>query len=66
MTEAVKFIRERAPHIIIEASGGVNLNTVHSIAACGVDVISVGALTYSFHSLDISLDLGGKKGGDAS
>ncbi|MBJ6361254.1 carboxylating nicotinate-nucleotide diphosphorylase [Paenibacillus sp. GCM10012307] len=63
---AVAFIRERAPHVVIEASGGVNLNTVHGIAACGVDVISVGALTYSFQSLDISLDLGAKKGGEAS
>jgi len=62
MTNAVKHIRAQAPHVIIEASGGVSLDTVRAIAETGVDVISVGALTYSFHSLDISLDLGSKKG----
>lgn len=63
MREAVQRIRSRAPHVVIEASGGVNLETIGGIAACGVDVISVGALTYSFRSLDISLDLNSKKGG---
>lgn len=63
MKEAVALIRSRAPHVIVEASGGVSLETIYGIAACGVDVISVGGLTYSFRSLDISLDLGGKKGG---
>lgn len=63
MREAVKRIKEHSPHVIVEASGGVNLNTIRSIAECGVDVISVGGLTYSFQSLDISLDLNGKKGG---
>lgn len=38
-----------------EASGGVNLFTVRSIADAGVDFISVGALTHSFESLDMSL-----------
>jgi nicotinate-nucleotide pyrophosphorylase (carboxylating) len=46
---------------VIEASGGVSLQTVKAIAATGVDVISVGGLTYSFRSLDISLDLNEKK-----
>lgn len=39
-----------------EASGGVNLQTVRFIAETGVDLISVGALTHSAPSLDISLD----------
>jgi nicotinate-nucleotide pyrophosphorylase (carboxylating) len=39
-----------------EASGGVNLTTVRAIAETGVDLISVGALTHSAPSLDISLD----------
>ncbi|MGC4042405.1 MAG: carboxylating nicotinate-nucleotide diphosphorylase [Armatimonas sp.] len=39
-----------------EASGGVNLQTVRLIAETGVDLISVGALTHSAPSLDISLD----------
>lgn len=41
---------------ILEASGGVSLQTVAQIAATGVDVISVGALTHSATSLDIGLD----------
>lgn len=40
----------------LEASGGVNLDTVRAIAASGVDRISVGALTHSAASLDIGLD----------
>ncbi|HET9289879.1 MAG TPA: hypothetical protein VFQ49_02270, partial [Actinomycetes bacterium] len=43
---------------VLEASGGVNLETVAGIAATGVDVISVGALTHSAPSLDIALDWG--------
>ncbi|MDF0512989.1 carboxylating nicotinate-nucleotide diphosphorylase [Agromyces sp. H3Y2-19a] len=42
---------------IVEASGGVNLDTVAAIAATGVDVISVGALTHSVRSLDLGLDV---------
>jgi len=40
----------------VEASGGVNLQTVRAIAETGVDVISVGALTHSPKALDISLE----------
>ena len=40
----------------LEASGGVNLRTVAAIAATGVDVISVGALTHSVMNFDIGLD----------
>ena len=40
----------------LEASGGVNLETVRAIAETGVDVISVGALTHSAPVLDIGLD----------
>ena len=42
--------------LITEASGGVNLETVRSIAETGVDYISVGALTHSAPALDIGLD----------
>jgi nicotinate-nucleotide pyrophosphorylase (carboxylating) len=63
MTEAVRYVKSQAPHVITEASGGVRLETIRGIASTGVDVISVGGLTYSFHSLDISLDLNEKKGG---
>ena len=42
---------------IVEASGGVSLDTVRSIAETGVDVISVGALTHSARALDLGLDV---------
>lgn len=54
MAEAVAIAAGRTP---LEASGGVNLNTVAAIAATGVDYISVGALTHSVEALDISLDV---------
>lgn len=38
----------------IESSGGITLDTIRSYAECGVDYISVGALTHSVKSLDIS------------
>lgn len=63
MREAVAVIREQAPHVKVEASGNVSLETIRGIAETGVDVISVGRLTYSFESLDISLDLNEKKEG---
>ena len=44
--------------VVLEASGGVNLQTVRAIAETGVDVISVGALTHSAPSLDVGLDAG--------
>jgi nicotinate-nucleotide pyrophosphorylase (carboxylating) len=43
--------------ILFEASGGVNLDTVRDIAASGVHLISVGALTHSAPALDISLEI---------
>lgn len=39
----------------VESSGGINLRTIRSYAACGVDYISVGALTHQVRSMDISL-----------
>jgi len=42
--------------VLLEASGNVNLTTVHDIAATGVDRISVGAITHSAPALDIGLD----------
>ena len=43
---------------LLEASGGVTLDTVRAVAETGVDLISVGALTHSVRALDISLDMG--------
>lgn len=54
LREGVALVAGRA---LIEASGGVNLDTVRAIAETGVDVISVGALTHSVRALDLGLDL---------
>lgn len=53
LAEAVRRAKGRA---VLEASGGVTLKTVGDIAATGVDVISVGALTHSVTQLDVGLD----------
>jgi nicotinate-nucleotide pyrophosphorylase (carboxylating) len=50
---AVKLISGRYE---TESSGGITLNTVRSYAECGVDFISVGALTHHIRSLDMSLE----------
>jgi nicotinate-nucleotide pyrophosphorylase (carboxylating) len=49
-------VRVTAGRARLEASGGVNLQTVRAIAESGVDVISVGALTHSASVLDVGLD----------
>lgn len=54
LVEGVHLVAGRA---VIEASGGVTLDTVAAIAATGVDVISVGALTHSARALDLGLDV---------
>lgn len=41
--------------VALESSGGINLDTIRDYALCGVDYISVGALTHSVKSLDMSL-----------
>lgn len=54
MSEAVRIASGRA---ILEASGGITLDTVAQVAATGVDIISVGALTHSATALDFGLDM---------
>jgi nicotinate-nucleotide pyrophosphorylase (carboxylating) len=54
LREGVALIDGRA---IVEASGNVRLETVRSIAATGVDLISVGALTHSVRAIDLGLDI---------
>jgi nicotinate-nucleotide pyrophosphorylase (carboxylating) len=56
MREAIRRRDERAPGVLLEASGGVSLATIADIAATGIDRISVGALTHSAVALDIGLD----------
>lgn len=55
MRKAVQLAQGKA---LTEASGGVRLDNVRSIAEIGVDFISVGALTHSIKALDISLEVG--------
>jgi nicotinate-nucleotide pyrophosphorylase (carboxylating) len=50
-------VRRVAGRLTLEASGGVRLDNVAAIAATGVDVISIGALTHSPRALDIGLDV---------
>jgi len=54
--EAVRRRDVRAPQVELEASGGVNLATVHALAQTGVDRISIGALTHSAPALDLAMD----------
>lgn len=63
MTEAVKRIAGRAK---TEASGNVSAETVRAIAECGVDYISVGALTHSVKALDMSMNFGKKAAGSST
>lgn len=56
LQEAVAIRDKVNKKILLEASGGVNLETIGNIAKTGVDRISVGALTHSSVNLDIGLD----------
>lgn len=52
LSDAVDMIEGR---YITEASGGITIDNVREYAACGVDYVSIGALTHSVKSLDLSL-----------
>ncbi len=56
LAEAVRRRDSRAPGVLLEASGGVTLDTVAALARTGVDRISIGALTHSAPALDLGLD----------
>jgi nicotinate-nucleotide pyrophosphorylase (carboxylating) len=56
LREAVARRNAMAPQVELEASGGVQLETVREIAATGVERISAGALTHGATSLDVALD----------
>ena len=55
-TTAQAVQRARRQGAKVEASGGVHLGNIASVAACGVDYIAVGALTHSAPALDIGMD----------
>ncbi len=56
LRDAVQMRNDSSPGVLLEASGGVNLKTIHGIAHTGVDRISVGALTHSAPALDLGFD----------
>lgn len=57
MQEAVRRRNRARPETLLEASGNITLPRIAEIAAAGLDMVSVGALTHSAPALDISLDL---------
>jgi len=57
MKEAVEKTRQAFPGVLLEASGGITRERIAEIAATGVDLISVGALTHSARAIDISMNI---------
>ena len=55
LRRAVALIRAANPAVEIEATGGYTLATVREVAAAGVDLVSIGALTHSAPALDLSM-----------
>jgi len=56
LRQAVAIRDDLAPAVELEASGGVNLQTIRAIAETGIERVSAGALTHSAPSLDVGLD----------
>ncbi|MDM8000540.1 MAG: carboxylating nicotinate-nucleotide diphosphorylase [Dehalococcoidia bacterium] len=57
LEEMRRAVKEVGGRVLLEASGGVTLDNVRSVAETGVDLISVGALTHSVKALDISPEM---------
>ena len=56
MTDAVAVVRATRPEVLIEASGGLTIESAQAVARTGVDFLAIGALTHSSPILDIALD----------
>jgi nicotinate-nucleotide pyrophosphorylase (carboxylating) len=56
LREAVRLRNELAPQVLLEASGGITLQTIRAIAETGVERISIGALTHSARCFDLGFD----------
>ncbi len=56
LRQAVVLRNRQAPGVVLEASGGITLQTVRRVAETGVNRISVGALTHAAPALDLALD----------
>lgn len=59
LTAAVAARNQRAPQVQLEASGGITLDTIASVAGTGVERISVGGITHSAPALDLGFDWAG-------
>ena len=59
VTEAIRILKEKGlrEKVIVELSGGINEGNLQNYASLGADVISSGALTHSYKSADLSLDI---------
>ncbi|MBD3796959.1 MAG: nicotinate-nucleotide diphosphorylase (carboxylating), partial [Campylobacterales bacterium] len=55
--EVVKYRNENYPHILIEASGNISLETIESYAKTGVDAISSGSLIHQANWIDLSMKI---------
>jgi nicotinate-nucleotide pyrophosphorylase (carboxylating) len=55
ITDTISAVKEISGRYETESSGGITLETIRSYAECGVDFVSVGALTHHIKSLDMSL-----------
>jgi nicotinate-nucleotide pyrophosphorylase (carboxylating) len=61
LRQAIRTVRRFSSRPMVEVSGGIGLGDVRKIALCGPDFISIGGLTHSAPSLDISLDFKTRK-----
>lgn len=61
VSEVVQVVRAVPHEIFLEVSGGVNLDNVRAYAETGVQAISIGALTHSAPTLDLSLEIDGRR-----
>lgn len=57
LRKAVAMRDDSAPNVLLEASGGIELDNVRAIAETGVDRISIGALTHAAPALDLALEV---------
>ena len=57
LREVVSVVRATSDQVVLEASGGLTLESVGTVAATGIDYVAVGELTHSAPALDLGLDV---------
>jgi len=57
LSDIVPILRQEAPGVVLEASGGIALDTIAAVARTGVDVISCGAITHQSRAVDLALEV---------